>query len=211
MLSHGGILKNCEGALEFLYFIKEQQNTFVTWLPLSHSYEHTVQFVQLSLGAKIFYSESLDKLLANLKIARPTIMTAVPRFYTNLVNKIKALFSKKSFHIFKNIHILESEKNLYIFNEGLCCFNLENILFNYLNKKIKFSLSETSLQFLAKEMIIAYIELRDFNTVRGIFSSSNILLSDVYVDINEDFYEQEPLKGGCNIKNFYKYKSKLLS
>ena len=76
MLSHGGILKNCEGALEFLYFIKEQQNTFLTWLPLSHSYEHTVQFVQLSLGAKIFYSESLDKLLANLKIARPTIMTA---------------------------------------------------------------------------------------------------------------------------------------
>jgi hypothetical protein len=128
-----------------------------------------------------------------------------------LKNKIKALYSKKSFHIFKNIHILESEKNLYIFNEGLCCFNLENILFNYLNKKIKFSLSETSLQFLAKEMIIAYIELRDFNTVRGIFSSSNILLSDVYVDINEDFYEQEPLKGGCNIKNFYKYKSKLLS
>jgi len=61
VLSHGGILKNCEGALEFLYFIKEQQNTFLTWLPLSHSYEHTVQFVQLSLGAKIFYSESLDK------------------------------------------------------------------------------------------------------------------------------------------------------
>ena len=96
VLSHGGILKNCEGALEFLYFIKEQQNTFVTWLPLSHSYEHTVQFVQLSLGAKIFYSESLDKLLANLKIARPTIMTAVPRFYTNLVNKIKINLQNQS-------------------------------------------------------------------------------------------------------------------
>ncbi|CAN1595778.1 FAA1 Long-chain acyl-CoA synthetases (AMP-forming) [Candidatus Pelagibacterales bacterium] len=96
VLSHGGILKNCEGALEFLYFIKEQQNTFLTWLPLSHSYEHTVQFVQLSLGAKIFYSESLDKLLTNLKIAKPTIMNAVPRFYTNLVNKIKINLQNQS-------------------------------------------------------------------------------------------------------------------
>ena len=89
VLSHGGILKNCEGALKFLDFVKEKKNTFLTWLPLSHSYEHTVQFAQLSLAAKIFYSESLDKLLSNLKIAKPTIMTAVPRFYTNLMHKIK--------------------------------------------------------------------------------------------------------------------------
>ena len=54
ILSHGGILKNCEGALEFLDFIKNLRSTFLTWLPLSHSYEHTVQFVQLTLGAKYF-------------------------------------------------------------------------------------------------------------------------------------------------------------
>ncbi len=65
-------------------------------MPLSHSYEHTVQFVQLTLGAKIFYSESLDKLMSNLKIAKPTIMTAVPRFYTNLVNKIKINLQNQS-------------------------------------------------------------------------------------------------------------------
>lgn len=96
ILSHGGILKNCEGALEFLDFIKNSRCTFLTWLPLSHSYEHTVQFVQLTLGAKIFYSESLDKLMSNLKIAKPTIMTAVPRFYTNLVNKIKINLQNQS-------------------------------------------------------------------------------------------------------------------
>ena len=96
ILSHGGILKNCEGALEFLDFIKNSRSTFLTWLPLSHSYEHSVQFVQLTLGAKIFYSESLDKLMNNLKIAKPTIMTAVPRFYTNLVNKIKINLQNQS-------------------------------------------------------------------------------------------------------------------
>jgi len=66
----------------------------LTWLPLSHSYEHTVQFVQISLGAKVYYAESLDKLIPNMSVAKPTIMTAVPRFYQNLYNKISLNFSK---------------------------------------------------------------------------------------------------------------------
>ena len=70
MLSHGGILSNCEGALEILDTItkdvKNEGPTFLTWLPLSHSYEHTVQFIQITLGAKVYYAESLEKLLSNM-------------------------------------------------------------------------------------------------------------------------------------------------
>ena len=89
MLSHGGILSNCEGAREILDTLtKDQPPVFLTWLPLSHSYEHTVQYVQITLGAKVFYAESLEKLLPNMSIAKPTIMTAVPRFYQNLYSKI---------------------------------------------------------------------------------------------------------------------------
>ena len=96
MLSHGGILSNCEGAQEILVsLIKNSEPTFLTWLPLSHSYEHAVQFVQISLGAKIYYAESLEKLLSNMSLARPTIMTAVPRFYQNLYSKISLNFSKQ--------------------------------------------------------------------------------------------------------------------
>ncbi len=96
MLSHGGILSNCEGALEILkLIIKKSEPVFLTWLPLSHSYEHTVQYVQISLGAKVFYAESLEKLLLNMSIAKPTIMTAVPRFYQNLYSKISLNFSKQ--------------------------------------------------------------------------------------------------------------------
>ena len=95
MLSHGGILSNCEGALEILFSIVDKKKpVFLTWLPLSHSYEHTVQFVQISLGAKVYYAESLDKLILNMSVAKPTIMTAVPRFYQNLYNKISLNFSK---------------------------------------------------------------------------------------------------------------------
>ncbi len=96
ILSHGGILANCEGAYDLLVPLIQKKNpVFLTWLPLSHSYEHTVQFVQILLGAKIFYAESLEKLLTNMKIAKPTIMTAVPRFYQNLFNKISINFSKQ--------------------------------------------------------------------------------------------------------------------
>ena len=96
MLSHGGILSNCEGAQEILNLLtKNSEPVFLTWLPLSHSYEHTVQFVQISLGAKIYYAESLERLLSNMADAKPTIMTAVPRFYQNLYSKISMNFSKQ--------------------------------------------------------------------------------------------------------------------
>ena len=97
MLSHGGILSNCEGAQEILETLVEKDlPVFLTWLPLSHSYEHTVQYVQIFLGAKVYYAESLEKLLLNMSVAKPTIMTAVPRFYQNLYNKISVNLNKQS-------------------------------------------------------------------------------------------------------------------
>ena len=97
VLSHGGILSNCEGAVELLdNLIKKKDPIFLTWLPLSHSYEHTVQFIQIIVGAKVYYSESLEKLILNMVEAKPTIMTAVPRFYQNLFTKINMNFDKQS-------------------------------------------------------------------------------------------------------------------
>ena len=97
VLSHGGILSNCEGAVELLEpLIKIKNPIFLTWLPLSHSYEHTVQFIQIIVGARVFYAESLEKLISNMSIAKPTIMTAVPRFYQNLFTKININFEKQT-------------------------------------------------------------------------------------------------------------------
>ena len=97
VLSHGGILSNCEGAVELLEILtKKKDPVFLTWLPLSHSYEHTVQFIQIIVGAKVFYAESLEKLISNMGVAKPTIMTAVPRFYQNLFTKINMNFEKQS-------------------------------------------------------------------------------------------------------------------
>ena len=95
ILSHGGILNNCEGAIEIIKpLITNDQTRFLTWLPLSHSYEHTVQFVQITVAARIFYAESIEKLIKNMNDCSPEIMTAVPRFYQNLYQKINASFNK---------------------------------------------------------------------------------------------------------------------
>ena len=74
VLSHGGILSNCEGAVELLeVLIKKKDPVFLTWLPLSHSYEHTVQFIQIIVGAKVFYAESLEKPVSYTHLTLPTI------------------------------------------------------------------------------------------------------------------------------------------
>ena len=94
ILSHGGLLNNCEGAMEILEPIVSKNSRFLTWLPLSHSYEHAVQFVQICVGAKVFYAESIEKLIKNMNDCKPHIMTAVPRFYQNLYQKINSAFNK---------------------------------------------------------------------------------------------------------------------
>ena len=94
ILSHGGILSNCAGGYELLKPILENETRFLTWLPLSHSYEHAVQFIQIAVGAKVYYAESIDKLIKNMSECSPHIMTAVPRFYQNLYQKINSSFNK---------------------------------------------------------------------------------------------------------------------
>ncbi|MDA9210185.1 long-chain fatty acid--CoA ligase [bacterium] len=96
ILSHGGILNNLVGACEIMKPLFNFRPVFLTWLPLSHSYEHCVQFAQIAVGAKVFYAEKIEKLLENISEAKPTIMTAVPRFYQNLYNKININLKKQT-------------------------------------------------------------------------------------------------------------------
>ena len=96
ILSHGGILNNLVGACEIMKPLFNSRPVFLTWLPLSHSYEHCVQFAQIAVEAKVFYAEKIEKLLENISEAKPTIMTAVPRFYQNLYNKININLKKQT-------------------------------------------------------------------------------------------------------------------
>jgi len=92
MLSHGAILRNCTGAYHLFSddgMLDLNQEAFLSFLPLSHSYEHTAGLhFPLTIGAEIYYAEGIDKLSANMAEVHPTIMTAVPRLYESMHQRI---------------------------------------------------------------------------------------------------------------------------
>ena len=90
MTSHGNILSNCRGAYRLLEILGFGEEVFLSFLPLSHSYEHTAGMMfPISLGAEIYFAESAETLAVNMREARPTIMTAVPRLYETLHHRIR--------------------------------------------------------------------------------------------------------------------------
>jgi long-chain acyl-CoA synthetase len=89
MTTHANILANCYGAFRLIETIGLGDEVFLCFLPLSHSYEHTAgMMLPISLGAEIYFAEGAETLAPNLLEARPTIMTAVPRLYETLHQRI---------------------------------------------------------------------------------------------------------------------------
>ncbi|MEZ5863656.1 MAG: AMP-binding protein [Geminicoccaceae bacterium] len=97
---HRNIQANLEGAYDLLSHIGiGDREIFLSFLPLSHSYEHTAgQFFPISLGAEIYYAEGVETLSTNPAEARPTILTCVPRLYEVLRQKILAGVNRQGGH-----------------------------------------------------------------------------------------------------------------
>lgn len=89
MLSHAAILANCRGASGVLAQLGLGREVFLSFLPLSHAYEHTVGlYFPISIGAEIYYAEGAERLMENIAEVRPSIMTAVPRLYEVIHQRI---------------------------------------------------------------------------------------------------------------------------
>jgi long-chain acyl-CoA synthetase len=160
MLSHGGILSNCDGACNLIKKFTSKRPKFLTWLPLSHSYEHTVQFVQIALGAKVFYAESIDKLIKNMVDCSPEIMTAVPRFYQNLYQKINTTFG--------------SYKGL----KKLLVNQMVKLGRKKLDKKT-FSLSEDLINFICEKLVRKKIKKQFGGNLKAFISGGGALDKEV--------------------------------
>jgi long-chain acyl-CoA synthetase len=94
MQHHGSILCNIEGAAALLAEdFGWGEEVFLSFLPLSHAYEHSGgQYLPIILGGQIYYSEGLEKLASNIEEVRPTIMVVVPRLFEVLrARVIKAI------------------------------------------------------------------------------------------------------------------------
>ncbi len=95
MQHHGAILHNVDGSAAVLRddFGLDEEEVFLSFLPLSHAYEHSGgQFLPIGVGAQIYYAEGLEKLASNIEETRPTIMVVVPRLFEVLrARMIKAV------------------------------------------------------------------------------------------------------------------------
>ncbi len=93
---HGMILHNVEGCIDiFQHDFGWDDEVFLSFLPLSHAYEHSGgQFLPIGLGAQIYYSEGLEKLAANIEEVRPTVMVVVPRLFEVLRARILKTIDK---------------------------------------------------------------------------------------------------------------------
>jgi long-chain acyl-CoA synthetase len=90
LLTHRNIIANCRGAYRLLEILGLGEEVFLSFLPLSHSYEHTAGMMfPISIGAEIYFAEGAETLATNLVEARPTIMTAVPRLYETMHQRIR--------------------------------------------------------------------------------------------------------------------------
>jgi long-chain acyl-CoA synthetase len=63
-------------------------DTALSFLPLSHIFERTVVYLGIHRGVTIAFAESLETVAANLLEVQPTLMTAVPRFFEKVYEKI---------------------------------------------------------------------------------------------------------------------------
>ncbi len=94
---HGAILHNVKGCAAV---ISEDfgwdDEVFLSFLPLSHAYEHSGgQHFPIGLGGQIYYAESLDRLAANIEEVGPTIMFVVPRLFEVLRTRISKAVGKQ--------------------------------------------------------------------------------------------------------------------
>jgi long-chain acyl-CoA synthetase len=89
MLTHGNILANVAGAYGVLETLGLEDEVFLSFLPLSHAYEHTAgQFLPMAVGAQIYYADGLEGLASNFVEVRPTIVACVPRLYEIMRQRI---------------------------------------------------------------------------------------------------------------------------
>ena len=86
VLTHRNLCFNAAASAESISCGPE--DVALSFLPLSHIFERTVVYLAILRGVTVCYAESLETVAANLLEVRPTMMTAVPRFFEKVHERI---------------------------------------------------------------------------------------------------------------------------
>ena len=87
MLSHNNLISNVldsEKRVPFEY----GKSKALSFLPICHVFERMILYLYQYCGVEIYFAESIDKMTDNLKEVKPNVMTAVPRLYEKVYDKI---------------------------------------------------------------------------------------------------------------------------
>ncbi|MFC7609134.1 AMP-dependent synthetase/ligase [Teichococcus aestuarii] len=96
MLPHRAMLAKRQGIAGFIRRLGLPRDAcYLSFLPLSHAYEHTVSYLLCSFAMEIVFSRGAERLAAELTDIRPQVVTAVPRLFEVLRARILALVEKQ--------------------------------------------------------------------------------------------------------------------
>ena len=112
------------------------------------------------MGAKVFYAESIEKLIKNMNDCSPEIMTAVPRFYQNLYQKINTYFNKAT-----GLKKILIEKTIKLGKKKLF--------------KKKLSISEILLNFICEKLVRKKIKNQFGGNLKAFVSGGGALDKEV--------------------------------
>ena len=87
MLSHNNLISNVidsEKRVPFEY----GKSKALSFLPVCHVFERMILYLYQYCGVEIYFAESIEKMSDNLKEIKPNVMTAVPRLYEKVYDKI---------------------------------------------------------------------------------------------------------------------------
>lgn len=89
MLSHKNIVSNVLNSEKRVPFDYGQSKS-LSFLPVCHVFERMILYLYQYCGVEIYFAESIEKMSDNLKEVQPHVMTAVPRLYEKVFDKIVA-------------------------------------------------------------------------------------------------------------------------
>ncbi|QMU64843.1 MAG: AMP-binding protein [Flavobacteriaceae bacterium] len=87
MLSHDNIVSNVL-ASDKRVPLKKGDTVSLSFLPVCHIFERMILYLYQYCGISIYFAESIEAMSDNLKEVKPHVMTAVPRLYEKVFNKI---------------------------------------------------------------------------------------------------------------------------
>ncbi len=88
MLTHGNMMSNVEGISQIITF--DSTEKFLSFLPLSHSFERMGgHFTAFSVGAQVYYAESIETVPENLQEVKPSVVLSVPRLYEKMYSRVR--------------------------------------------------------------------------------------------------------------------------